>query len=98
MKASFVLLFYRSGSNTAVIKQQRISKPHFTVYLQQVALVRVSFDEQPVQGGGQTRSRQVIDALQLPRSCRRLDVQPPSAVSELRECPETERSEPGSPS
>lgn len=36
-------------------------------YLQQVALVRVSSEEQPVQGGGQTGTGQLVDALQPPR-------------------------------
>lgn len=40
-----------------------------------MALVRVSSDKQPIQGGGETGSRQVIDALQLPRLSRRLQVQ-----------------------
>lgn len=46
-------------------------------YLHQVALLRESFDEQPVQGGGETGTRQVGLALQLPRLCSPLDVQAP---------------------
>jgi len=68
-------------------------------HLQQVALVRVPSEEQPVQGGGGARARQVGDALQLRGLAGRRDVQvPPDIVDPVwgRWCPAAARGEPQS--